>query len=297
MKIRRSREQKIDWSISILSKHLNCQPSRWDGVLGIFDEPDRKSIKPTVSDALVPGSRYYINPDEWHRMFRNWWMYTEIKNSRKKRPTIIDLGCGSCGLQETFYRNWFTDIECIGLELDNSRCKKAAELYPSFPWIVLRYDLEKGLPFNDKVADFFIYSEVMEHLGEEQNKNLMKEMCRCLKDEGKILITTPNGEFSESVHDWHAKEYTVSEVKGIVETSKMKIDKRVGFSVNLKRLNKVFPDKVKEWIQNPKNRDIYDRWYKMLEIYPYEIVAMIFPEAKDIASSMGYIVSKTTEEK
>jgi SAM-dependent methyltransferase len=54
-------------------------------------------------------------------------------------------------------------------------------------------DIEKGLEFSDATFDMVFCSEVIEHMVNPEN--LVKEIYRVLRPEGKLLLSTPNSAF------------------------------------------------------------------------------------------------------
>jgi len=81
----------------------------------------------------------------------------------------------------------------IGCDIDIRRLEKAKALI-KFKALsstnVIRCDLEHGLPFADKTFDVVVLSEVIEHI---MNQYLLfKEMHRVIRNEGFLIISTPN---------------------------------------------------------------------------------------------------------
>ena len=103
-------------------------------------------------------------------------------------------------------------------------------------------DVEKHLPFKDKSYDIILFMEVLEHLGNNPIKAL-KEIHRVLKDDGIMILTTPNilrlenlysiirrGKQTETLKSiaqketmdyiGHIREYSKNELKEILEYCK-----------------------------------------------------------------------------
>lgn len=100
----------------------------------------------------------------------------EIENS-----SVLDVGCG---------RGDYTEIFChsgnrvIGLDVADWRNKNSDS---NFNFIIYKGDV---LPFGDKEFDVVVSFDVIEHI--DDDFSFVREVRRVLKDEGKILIATPN---------------------------------------------------------------------------------------------------------
>jgi SAM-dependent methyltransferase len=102
-----------------------------------------------------------------------------------------------------------------------------------------RHDLRRSpMPFPDNFVDNIICTEVIEHISDicyEQATTLsgvfffLNEAKRVLKQGGRMLITTPNAASlwalqaallgqSPMMYEWHFREFTVHEMKQIVES-------------------------------------------------------------------------------
>lgn len=61
----------------------------------------------------------------------------------------------------------------------------------------------------DNYFDFVLCFQVIEHI--KDSDFLLKEIKRVLKDNGKLIISTPNKKKSLTKNPWHVREYTDSE--------------------------------------------------------------------------------------
>ncbi len=64
--------------------------------------------------------------------------------------------------------------------------------------------------------DYVISFQVIEHI--ENDKEFLKEIYRVLKVGGKLILTTPNHVQSLTRNPWHVREYTVAELKELMES-------------------------------------------------------------------------------
>lgn len=99
-----------------------------------------------------------------------------IKQCKNKRA--LDVGCRE-GIQSKFLEKKGYEVTSIDIEKSYKKC------------IVV--DVNKKLPFKNNYFDFVWCSEVIEHL--DDPKKTIDEFRRVLKNNGKIILTTPNSYF------------------------------------------------------------------------------------------------------
>jgi len=105
--------------------------------------------------------------------------HVNIKNT-------LDVGCG-LGEFAFKLKKLGLNVSCVDGSLNYiNRLKKLG-------FKAKQADFNKNLPFNDKKFDFISCLEVIEHI--ENAENLIKEIKRVLKDNGYLLISTPNYAF------------------------------------------------------------------------------------------------------
>ncbi len=68
--------------------------------------------------------------------------------------------------------------------------------YPGNPPMVKQVNLHHGLPYRDNTFEFIYTSHVLDHFDLSKVKFLLREILRCLKQEGVIRISVPNLEFN-----------------------------------------------------------------------------------------------------
>ena len=121
----------------------------------------------------------------------------EIKGNK-----ILDIGCGDGVLSWILAKNGanVTGIDTCkeAVEFAKEKCKEIKEL--SFI-IGSAYNL----PFKDKIFDYILSSEVIEHLIEPEK--MILEMKKAWSGEGKIFITTPIKFTKFPLDKMHYQEY------------------------------------------------------------------------------------------
>jgi ubiquinone/menaquinone biosynthesis C-methylase UbiE len=109
--------------------------------------------------------------------------YYKAINLIKPQGNILDIGCGEGRLLELLIH--IQRVKAIGVEYSIKRCKMAKRVGE-----IIQANAKK-LPFKNNTLDLIFMVEVIEHI---PNPNeALQECYRVLKDEGFLIITTPNG--------------------------------------------------------------------------------------------------------
>lgn len=105
----------------------------------------------------------------------------------------MDFGCGAGELDLALGSMGF---RVHGVDFDTDAIDKAKEKLArcrgAMPGTVEFFRVDSLEPFKDRY-DYILLSDVVEHLGEGEFKNLLDVFKNLLKDDGKLLIHTPNG--------------------------------------------------------------------------------------------------------
>lgn len=128
-----------------------------------------------------------------------------------KGKTVLDAACGegygSSLLAETASR-------VTGLDIDKEAVEQANKKYGVEKLSYCSGSVEK-LPFEDQSFDVIVSFETIEHVGEEIQKNFLSEICRVLKKDGVLIMSTPNKavytDLVEGQNPFHIKEFYVKE--------------------------------------------------------------------------------------
>ncbi len=95
---------------------------------------------------------------------------------------VLDLGCG---LGHLLAKLSGSSDRALGVELSEYAALRAHEHGQ-----VLLADVERGLPFRDRVFDVVFAKDVVEHIGDLEI--VMRELKRITRPDGRIVIVTPN---------------------------------------------------------------------------------------------------------
>ena len=116
----------------------------------------------------------------WHHV-----KFDFVFNKIKESEIHLDVGCGP----GTFIGNYMKNSNAVGVDISKDQINYANETYKNNKFILLN---EKKFPFRDKTFDSISLIEIIEHLEKNEINNLLFECKRCLKDDGFIILTTPN---------------------------------------------------------------------------------------------------------
>lgn len=102
---------------------------------------------------------------------------------------VLDLGCGR-GFYLNFTRRLYPEADVVGIELDRPLLDIARRQVPGARVLCgSAYDL----PFADASFDRIIFSEVIEHIPDDEAA--LREVARVLKPGGIVAITTPHANY------------------------------------------------------------------------------------------------------
>lgn len=157
--------------------------------------------------------------------------WTNVLNRAEIGMKVLDFGCGSGGLAETFYRNRFKPARFLGLEI---RPKTVKELERKFPWAEFETcDLTKPLPEKTKDTwDLICSLEVIEHVNKKNGQAFVDNLASVCSENTIVLLSTPNfdpkvGAADNHTYDGAIQEYDHEELRALLE-SKFEIVKRFG---------------------------------------------------------------------
>ena len=118
---------------------------------------------------------------KWH-----WLKFLKFHNSLLPSDKHLDVGCGP----GTFIGN-YSYGNSFGVDIALPQIKYAQEKY-GFKGQFLKITPNEPLPFEDQTFDTISLIELVEHLNDKENYNLLTDIKRLLKKDGRLLLSTPN---------------------------------------------------------------------------------------------------------
>jgi len=157
-----------------------------------------------TGERVVPGK---VEPDLFNEHLARYLYALPLV----KGKSVLDLGCGSgYGTFELAQSaRW-----ALGLDVSLEAIRYARQTYTAGPLNFLAGNACQ-IPLADSSLDVIVSFEVIEHLAEQEQ--LMREICRILKPDGILLISTPNRVFyteeRREVNPYHTREFDEEEFK------------------------------------------------------------------------------------
>ena len=182
-----------------------------------------------------------------------------------KAETILDAGCGTGRFINLLMQNYHSPEKTIiyhGIDLSKESLKMAEKKLQRYDNV--KYNLVKNsitsLPFESNYYDLIICSQVFEHILDKNDQlNTLKELKRCLKPRGVLILTT----FCYSIFDRIRKTPKVHTASDGKVPNYIKLIKK-------ELLDQILPEVFKkEEIESAFGGLCLYRIPKMKHIYPY----------------------------
>lgn len=116
-----------------------------------------------------------LKNDRWEKVLK---LIFEV-NPKK----LLDIGSSKEEISELLIAQ---GIDVYGLDFDEAAVERAKKIGVK----AKVHDVSKGLPFEDKTFDLIFAGEIIEHLVDTDD--FLKEIHRVLREDGELIITTPN---------------------------------------------------------------------------------------------------------
>ena len=105
-----------------------------------------------------------------------------IRREEHRKPRILDLGCGTGELASVFLKRGYS---YAGIDIEPERIAYAAKAYPQGKFHVMD---ATALAYPDAYFDQILVTGVLHHLSDGEVRNIVKEMKRVLRPEGRALV-------------------------------------------------------------------------------------------------------------
>jgi len=131
-----------------------------------------------------------------------------IEAAKRVHGDVLELGTGAgYGIEHIASQaKRFVTVDKTDTQID-------FEQYPNVEFQQLT--LPSLAKFEDASFDFVITFQVIEHI--EDDNEFLKEAARVLRPGGKLILTTPNKKMSITRNPWHVREYTIEELKNLMQ--------------------------------------------------------------------------------
>jgi ubiquinone biosynthesis O-methyltransferase len=168
--------------------------------------------------------------------------YKYVINNSKNKKKILDLGCG-LGYGSSILLK--AGNEVYGVDVSQDAINYAKINYPGINYTCCSAD---NLPFNDNYFDSVVAHEIIEHV--KNPEKVIKEICRVLKKDGDVFISTPNPRHFSNVlkhiffgkpypekvmakNIYHIKEFYYEEFISFLKKANLKIISQYGQTLSI----------------------------------------------------------------
>lgn len=131
-----------------------------------------------------------------------------------KYDKVLEAACGY-GYGAAYLASKCLDVQALDLAEDNIKFAEECYSNSNISWNngnVLK------LPYKDKSFNIYTSFETLEHLKLDDVESYFREAKRVLKDNGSMIISTPNKTNRQNINNpYHIREYTVEELNDILK--------------------------------------------------------------------------------
>lgn len=145
-----------------------------------------------------------------------YYVHKLVTNNVKPTDVILDVGA------RTFRYSKYQNVKALfGVDLPSETdgylgwTDKTLEQIGNKKKIYSVFGNCEELPFADNSFEKIIMMEVIEHI--ENDEAAISELSRVLKKNGKLIMTTPNGDIVENKNPHHYRHYQPDELRNILK--------------------------------------------------------------------------------
>jgi ubiquinone/menaquinone biosynthesis C-methylase UbiE len=161
-----------------------------------------------MTDELTfTGERYVSWLNAAEISFEHWHRYL-LATSLVTNKTVLDIACG-----EGYGSNLLalSAGNVIGVDIDQPTIQHASSRY-SRPNLTFKVGSASHIPIEDDGSiDVAVSYETIEHLHEQNQESLMRELIRVMKPDGLLIMSTPNKRLYSDVpqyrNEYHLREF------------------------------------------------------------------------------------------
>ena len=223
-----------------------------------------------ISEIGHPRSFYKKIFLDTHKKFIHNWISKSIDNN----DIILDIGAN-----EFPYTKYLRVKSIFGIDLPSESngylgwTKEKVDKILKYKIIYPIWANSEQMPFSNNSFNKIFMIEVLEHI--EQDELAISEISRILTKNGKLFLTTPNGDECELINPYHLRHYNQEYLKRLLDKYFNKVI-----------IRKIFPNKnlfTKQYLFKKKFsligifwKNIYDLWFSCIgKRYSYEEYTLI----------------------
>lgn len=222
-------------------------------------DPKNPECNKTHLNVSKANQRGLVHRDYIAHMLRWTHVLKHVKTGNK----ILDVGCADGMLAQVLYVNRFGNNDYIGVDIRKGELEKADERKLKKDQTFIHMDITNDqIPIDDKWSDVTTCFEVVEHIPEKSLDFVLRELARTTKDDGVVLLSTPNFDGKHKAAN-HVKEYYEKELQDHLAKFFI-IEKKFGTFASQKDIKPVLSKAEKKI------------WEKLKEYYDSNMFSVIF---------------------
>ncbi|HOV84335.1 MAG TPA: class I SAM-dependent methyltransferase [Paludibacteraceae bacterium] len=161
-----------------------------------------------TGERLIPGFKSF---SELEHLNRYYFVVNQINLTGKK---VLDIASGE-GYGSNILANYAEKV--TGVDISPEAIAHAQKVYNRNNLEYIQGNATK-IPLTDKSIDVVVSFETIEHL--EEQERMMEEICRVMKSEGILIISSPDKYYYSDVpnfkNEFHVKELYYEEFKNLI---------------------------------------------------------------------------------
>ena len=159
------------------------------------------------------------DPDLFHNIIFDFTK--ELIDGKK----VLNIGCWTGGYEQLAEKN-LNNLSMTSVDINHEALRTAKKNVRNVNFIEANTE---NLPFEDETFDVVTMFYVIEHLPQEKEREIIKEISRVIKTSGKFICVTHNNQWFVNLFDiayWITghRHYKRSFLEEMLEDSGMKID-------------------------------------------------------------------------
>ncbi len=163
------------------------------------------------SSDLFTGERFVPGIEDTKLETEHYQRYLSVRSLIKDK-VVLDAACG-----EGYGSNIIASVakHVTGVDIDEDTIERAKSNYGSQSNISFLQASIEALPVPDNSVDVVVSFETIEHVPEEVQHKFLQEISRVLKQDGLLVMSTPNKEIYSDMHgyqnEFHVREFYCDE--------------------------------------------------------------------------------------
>lgn len=294
---------------SFIDDEAESYKKNWRNMLGVFRynsivlvsekvvdrNMDKKKQNLKKEEYTLPftGERFIPGMSEKYIVAEHYQRYNAVLNIVKGKK-VLDAACGA-GYGTALMASVAEEV--TGIDISSEAISYANTRYSDIG--NARY-LEASiaeLPFSDNSFDVIISFETIEHVNEELQNKFLKEIKRCLKDDGILVMSSPDKRTYSDLpgfsNEFHVKEFYFDEFDAFLHREFKYVEHYLqgehdlsgemlypvkGDTFSLRVLNRLDADKDKDrYIVSVCSNKEFTGWESISSWFSYEYVPIVYP--------------------